>query len=222
MPACEDCWSRARGRTDDPPISGIAGPTQTRTSARLVVADRLASSAGRNAHQQVAWPSWIGIDSDWIGIDLDDSSPRGASSRECCRSRCPLSSDSAGPDQDRHRLGRQLTSWCIVSRVRPAETAPPDRPGRSGQAWSPWTAARLVVHRLASAAGRDAHLAVTRPGRIGIDTNLDGSSPRAGCIVSRVQPVETAPPDRPGRQLASWCIVSRVRPVRDAHSGGKV
>jgi hypothetical protein len=38
MPACEDCWSRARGRTDDPPISGIAGPTQTRTAARLVVA----------------------------------------------------------------------------------------------------------------------------------------------------------------------------------------
>jgi hypothetical protein len=79
MPACQDSWSRARGRTDDPPISGIAGPTQTRTAAQLVVADRLASAAGLDAHQEVARPSWIGIDSDWIGTDLDGSSPRGAS-----------------------------------------------------------------------------------------------------------------------------------------------
>jgi hypothetical protein len=66
------------------------------------------------------------IDSDWAGIDsgLDGSSPRGASSRERGRPRCPLISGSVGQDQGRHRLGRQQASWCIVSRARPVETTP--------------------------------------------------------------------------------------------------
>jgi hypothetical protein len=67
MPACGDSWSLARGRTDDPPIIGIAGPTpsQTRTAARLVVADRLASATGhwQDAHPQVARHGRNGIDS---------------------------------------------------------------------------------------------------------------------------------------------------------------
>jgi hypothetical protein len=155
------------------------------------------------------------------------------SPRECGRPRCPPAGGSAELDRDilrldRYRLGRQLASWCIVSPVRPVETAaaPPERPGRSGQSW---TAARLVVHRLVSAAGRDAHLAVapSRLGRIRIDTDLDGSSPRGASSreCSRSRPrrrIGRAGQVRPRGQLASWCIISRVRPVRDAHSGGKV
>jgi hypothetical protein len=64
---------------------------------------------------QMARPGRNRIDSDWIDSDLDGSLPRGASSRECDRPRCPPTSGSAGLDQDRLRLGRQLASWCILN-----------------------------------------------------------------------------------------------------------
>jgi hypothetical protein len=73
-----------------------------------LVADGLASAAGRDAGPQVARPSRIGIDSGWMGADLDGSTARGGSrsfnwnqrrkmlepaklqlQRECGRPRCP-------------------------------------------------------------------------------------------------------------------------------------
>ena len=75
-------------------------------------------------------------------------------------------------DQDRLRLGRLRPGRQLASLVRRHASAagrdtPLARPGRSGQAW---TAARLVVHRLASAAGGEHIIGSTGP--IGIAPDL--------------------------------------------------
>jgi hypothetical protein len=155
---------------------------QTWTAACLL-AHHLTSAAGRDRAAGSAGP---------VRSGLDGSSPSCALSRECSRPRCPLISGLAGQDQDRLRLGRQLASWCIISLVLPVETAPTDHQGLSGQAW---TAARLAVHRLASAAGRDHTTWSARP--------------IEGYLAARIR-------------VEVHCFASLSATGRDAHSDGTV
>jgi hypothetical protein len=178
-------------------------------AACFVVAVRLAGAAGRHAHILVAWAgpdhgrlrlerlrlgrqlaSLVRCHSSTASCGPNTSSRPGRSGEAWTAASLVVHCLASAGGEDAHSSVARSGRIRIDSNL--AGSSPCGAPsradleahiqvawaGRSGEAW---TAARLVVHCLASAAGRDAHILmipVARLGRIRIDTDWT-----AACLV---------------------------------------